>query len=117
MDQQTDSLSPATARLEEEITACHAAMMTLFKEAEKDGPYSAIEYFNSATRMLRAQTGALALLQRLKANCTPRNVMPPPARKLKTNRPGGCVEIWEDEMGPQSDDWIGQPGAATRLHP
>ena len=67
MDQQTESLTPATAQLDQEIAACHGAIMTMFQYAEKVGPYDGREYLNVATRMLRAQTSAVALFQRLKS--------------------------------------------------
>ena len=94
MGTETVEVTRAAANLEEEIAACHAAIIDMFEVAASDGHYDRLQFLAGATRLMRAQTGAATLLSRLRSGGGGQHTFtyihqgtPPAPEKSKTNVP------------------------------
>ena len=102
MGTETVEVTRAAVQLEEEITACHAAIIDMFEVAASHGHYDRLQFLAGATRLMRAQTGAAALLSRLRSGGGGQHTFtyihqgtPPTPEKSKTNVPEGDEEEWD----------------------
>ena len=93
MDTESREAVSATARLEEEMAALHAQLMSVFQTDWSWSSTVRFEALRTATSIMRAQTAAAALLARLKSEggrhtfASIHQGVPPTFEKSKTNVP------------------------------
>ena len=101
MGTEPGEVTRASAQLEEEIAVCHAGIIDMFEVAASHGHYDRLLFLAGATRLMRAQTGAAALLSRLKSAGGQHTFTdihegrPPTPEKSKTNVPEEEDEVWD----------------------